>query len=982
MLKARLSSPVRRLATFGIAFLSLACSVFAYQTDKGTIQGRVSDPSGAVVADATVAVHGPVELKVATGRYGAFEISAPPGRYTVTIDQPGFGHFESEGLDVKAGLTLKQDIVLRLEVQTEVLSVTDESPSLVSTDSSSNAGAVVLNGADLDALPDDPDELASDLRALAGSFVGPAGTQIYVDNFSGGHLPSKDSIREIRINQNPFSAEFDTVGLGRIEVFTKPGADRFHGAVSYKLSDGALNSRNPYSPVRPPYQARQLDGNLGGPLGGRASFSFDFEHRAADDNALLNTTVLSSALRVSPLTSFSLTPQSSWTIAGRVDYQISANHTLAARVQSQNSNQDNAGLGTFSLPALAYSLDTAQNTAQLTETAVLGAIGVNEARFQFSDDQDRRASRSQAPTLNVLDAFSSGGSTYGHSSSDRRAFEFQNYTSLNRADHLFKFGLRLRDVQLDDRSLKDFNGTFVFAGGTGPQLDANNQVILGSDGQPVLISLSSLERYRRTLMFQSQGLTPAQIRVLGGGASQFSLTTGAPLAFVQQAYIHLFAQDEWRVRPGLTLSLGLRWERQSSLQGWGDLAPRVGFAWSPSGQHGAASKTVVRGGSGFFYQPFGEDLTANTVRFNGLEQQRFIVRNPDFFPAVPSLASLSGAKLGAEYRTNPALRAPFLWQSAIGVEQELPFRFVLSASYVYLHGGRLLYSRNLNVPIPEGQAGAGGRPLPGGDIYQYQSAGMLNSHQLIANISRRATKRFTVFGHYAYSSSRSNTDGPGWFPANPYGLQGEYGRTALDVNHQFVAGGLFRAPWGFSVSPFFTARSGAPFDFVTGVDRNRDSIYNDRPSFGAAASVAGVVQTKYGSFSLLPNGLPTIPRNFGQGPGFAALNLRISRSFGFGGNVEERSKQKKATSLALPGVGADESALRGILRDRPAGQRYNLTFALVLRNVLNTTNPGLPVGDLSSPLFGRTNWSASSSGPDVAASGDNRRLWLQVRLTF
>src|SRR5207249_8912411 len=119
----------------------------------------------------------------------------------------------------------------------------DAGPSL-SVEPDNNATALVIKGEDLAALPDDPDDLADALQALAGPGAGPNGGQIYIDGFSGGQLPPKESIREIRINQNPFSAEYDRLGFGRIEILTKPGTDKIRGAIMLTDSDALFNSRN------------------------------------------------------------------------------------------------------------------------------------------------------------------------------------------------------------------------------------------------------------------------------------------------------------------------------------------------------------------------------------------------------------------------------------------------------------------------------------------------------------------------------------------------------------------------------------------------------------------------------------------------------------------------------------------------------------------------------------------------------------------
>ena len=159
-------------------------------------------------------------------------------------------------------------------------------------DASANASAVVLRGTDLDALSDNPDDLAADLQALAGPAAGPNGGSIFIDGFSGGELPPKNSIREIRINQNPFSPEYDKLGLGRIEIFTKPGTDRFHADLGYNFANDKWNSRNAYAAQKAPFHLNELRETVSGPLGKRASFNLNFIREWVDNGNVVNAVTL------------------------------------------------------------------------------------------------------------------------------------------------------------------------------------------------------------------------------------------------------------------------------------------------------------------------------------------------------------------------------------------------------------------------------------------------------------------------------------------------------------------------------------------------------------------------------------------------------------------------------------------------------------------------------------------------------------------
>jgi hypothetical protein len=228
---------------------SLPGMVFAQQR-PGTLRGQVLDELGGAIVGASVTVVDAkgVEKSVVTNDSGNYVVNGlAPGKYTVRAINSGFALSETPDVEVTAGKSAQFDITLKVAIEEQKVTIASDSREL-STEPENNAGAVVLKGADLDSLPDDPDDLAAALQALAGPSAGPNGGQIFVDGFTGGRLPPRASIREIRINSNPFSAEYDRLGFGRIEILTRPGTDRYRGQVSFNFNDDALNARNPFSP--------------------------------------------------------------------------------------------------------------------------------------------------------------------------------------------------------------------------------------------------------------------------------------------------------------------------------------------------------------------------------------------------------------------------------------------------------------------------------------------------------------------------------------------------------------------------------------------------------------------------------------------------------------------------------------------------------------------------------------------------------------
>ncbi len=240
--------------------VSLAGTSFA-QTPSASLRGRVTDQTGAVIPNATVTVSAAdgKQTSATTDAAGAFVIdSLPAGTYTVAASAQGFAPFKKEGVTLSAGQTQSLNVPLQVQTQEEKVEVKADPGTQLDVSSSSSAGALVIKGKDLEALSDDPDELQSELQALAGPSAGPNGGQIYIDGFTGGQLPPKSAIREIRVNQNPFSAQYDKLGYGRIEIFTKPGSDKFHGQFMFNDNNAVLNSRNPYVPDQARLQLRNI----------------------------------------------------------------------------------------------------------------------------------------------------------------------------------------------------------------------------------------------------------------------------------------------------------------------------------------------------------------------------------------------------------------------------------------------------------------------------------------------------------------------------------------------------------------------------------------------------------------------------------------------------------------------------------------------------------------------------------------------------
>ena len=1009
-------------------------NLFAQQQSTATLRGTVADEFGGLIVGATVTVADAagVQKQATTDEEGRYTFSAlAPGRYTVNVAAPGFAAYDNAGVEVLAGRTDPLNVTLSIAV--EQVEVTVSAEEAIGTDPDSNVGQVTLRGAELDALPDDPEDLTEALQALAGPSAGQEGGEIFIDGFSGGRLPPKESIREIRINRNPFSAEYDRLGYGRIEVFTKPGTDRFRGQGFINFNDESLNSRNPFAPNRAPYQTRRYGGNLSGPISSkRASFFFDFQRTETDGNDVISAIILDPALNIVPFNETFVRPVRSTTFSPRLDYQINDSNTLVARYTYQKSERENMGLSSgFALPSVSYNTESTQQTFQLTETAVINKKIINETRFQYIRERTAQLGDTNLPTIRVLEAFTGGGSNIGLSFDNEDRFELSNFTSWAMGNHSLKAGGRLRVVRLLDISPQNFNGTFTFAGGTAPLLNAANEVVLDATGTPVLTTITSIERYRRTLFFQGRinpvtGLpfTSAQIRALGGGPTQFSIAGGDPEAGVTQVDFGGFIQDDWKLRPNFTLSLGLRYETQNNVHSWADFAPRIAFAWAPGagGSGGARQQTVIRGGFGFFYTRVANNLTLQANRFNGENQQQFVVTTStpggtdvlnqavftiDGVSNVPTTAELTAFSIPQTTRQLAEdIRTPYTMQTAISLERQLPYNIGLSINFINTRTLHVLRSRNINAPVPGSITAAtpgGVRPFGNiGNIFQYESTGRFNQNQLIVSLNSRLSQNYTIRATYTYNRARSDTDGAGTFPSNQYDLSTEYGRSLQDIRHRLsIIGNLSGLPWGIRLNPYIMAFSGQPFNITIGRDINGDTLFTERPAFATDLTKPGVVVTPFGAFDPNPEaGAQIIPRNFGTGPAFFTTNLRISKTWGFGGERALQGAGAGGQTGGGRGARAGGGGGGGGRGGRGGGgggggfggggdegggataERYNLTFSVNIQNIFNNVNLSPPVGNLSSPLFGQSVSTAGRFGFGGQQAAGNRTIEASLRFSF
>ncbi len=756
------------------------------QPTRGTLEASlvvsVSDPNGAALNAAQVRL----KSKTAQGEWtaktdmqgGASFSKLPSGNYLIQVEASGFEPQEMGKVVLKAGSNL---IEVRLEVATvsEEVNVSQH-PQEAATDPQGVTFTSIMTEAQLAQLPDDPEEFNAVLREIAGP-----GAVIRVNGFSGGRLPPKSQIREIRFRLNPYAAENHDAGSISVDIFTKPGTDNWHGTLNFGFRDESLNARPPFSSARGSEQYRRFGLALDGPLWRNHTSMF----LSVEGNLSFDSQSVFAALPEGFFNGFVTVPSRTLNASARIEHSLTKFHTLRGEYQRNALLQNNLGVGDFNLPERAFSRKDVEQLLRLSDTGPLGHSAVNEMRFQARWQETGVQSATSTPAVVVLNAFNRGGAQVESIRRIREAEIVDNF-DIAFGKHSLKAGLLAEAGEYSSGGLSNAEGTFTFA------------------------SLDAFRARRPTT---------------------FTQRVGDPSVSFTQVNFGWYVQDDFRFTKSLSLNFGLRQETQTNLQDHTNFAPRIGFAWSPF----ADGKTTIRGGAGIFYQWFEDQVYEQTLRVNGLRQRDIVVSNPGFPDPFSSGTQLTLAP--SRIQRDPDLRMPYIAQASFNVERQLTKGTLLRVGYFYQRGVHLLRGHNINAPVP-----VTGRPDPtAGNITQVESTANSSLHLLNLNLSpnhQKSAGHFFWLINYSWSHAINESDGAFSLPADNFNLRSERGPSPGAPRHRLFAIMNLRLIRELRLGATFRASSGLPYNITTGFDDNGDTVSNDRPVGVSRNSARGASQ--------------------------------------------------------------------------------------------------------------------------------------------
>ena len=840
--------------------------LFAQQpcTQGFSVEGIIRDTTGAVIPNAQVQT--PDGESASSDSAGHFMLHCLPGTSaTITAHADGF----APGTTTTA---TQSNTVAHVEIQLQIARVETDvevGDDATAMDADHGAGTRSLNTQDVQRLSDDPDDFLRELQSLAASGGGMPGLALVtVDGFQNSSaLPPKGSIASIRINPDIFSAEYERAPYlgGRIEIFTKPGADPFHGALFFTDSDGSFNATDPFSITATPAGKRRYGFELSGPVvPKKIDFALALEKRDIDEFNVINAVTLDANAEEEPLQQTVAAPQRLWIASDRNDWQISPKDTAVFSFSANVNSLGNQGVGGLTLAEAGYSNLVSEYDLRLNNTLTLSPNQLHQTRIGYTWKRTEQTPLSTAPSLAVAGYFTGGGATSQYLNDRERDLEVDDDLMVTQGKHSWKVGVQSLGIFVHDVDPNTFNGAYLFGGGSAPALDANNN----PTGQTTTID--GIEQYRRALL-----------SLPGGSPTTYQITTGTPLVPFTQWRVGLFGQDAIKLTSRLSVIAGLRYQMQTTPSSFANFSPRVGLAWSPDKK----STWVVHIRAGIFHAPNLQSYATEVYRLNGVRQQETTVYSPSY---NNPLTLIPGAIQVSTVNQFPrALNQISSFQTHINIDHTFHDGLHVGTSLYWFSNWGGLQTRNINAPLIGSSVGSPPDPsaallaprpyAPNENIVQYQNSGHANGSIFVAGGDRNNGKRFGLSVYYVHVNAKSDATEIVGSPQSSYSNQGETSRPDWLGGNAVYASGSVHLPYKLEFSSILDARGGVPYNITTGTDANGDGDFNDRPSYASALG-AGVYSTRFGLLTTnTVNG--DVPRNLGGMPATLHLDGNLSRVF-------------------------------------------------------------------------------------------------------
>jgi len=771
-----------RLSVSLVLILVLVPQRAASQTARdGRLLVTVTDPSGAVVPNATVTVTGIEEATrgsspkpAVTSDKGLATVELlVPGRYSVEAQFPGFETAVLKDIRVRAGDN-KHVLVLPLKKVRDSVTVAQDAQQ-AAADPRGNVFRTVLSRADIEALSDDPNEMAQQLLDIAG------GNAVFkIDSFVGGALPPKAMIKSIHIVRDAFNAENHSAESDEIQIITQPGVGPMHGAATARIRDGSMSGRSPFIPVKGPERTQNYQGNLGGTLvDQKLSFSVSGGITRSFDTPIVNVALPDGGFRSEVLRL--RRPVDSWTTYDLLDVAITRDQLLRIGYNQSNNTRKNLGVGAYDLAERAYASDQQDHEIRLQQTGPIGRRMFLAHRLELNWTDTASRAEVEVPTVRVLDSFTRGGAQV-RGGRHPHAFEYGSDLDYIRGSHSVRTGLIVEGGHYRSDDQTNYLGTYTF---------------------------SSLEAF-----------DAAQ-------PETFVRRIGDPRVSYWNVNSGVYVQDDIRIRKSFTLSAGVRYEAQTHVHDYGNVNPRIGFTWAPF----KSGRTTLRSSYGVFNNWVSTGTYEQTLRVDGVHQQDISVADPSF-PVDESDASVAAAN---RYVFGD-VRLVRTHRVSAGFDQALTAKVRLSMIYSHVSGAHVLRGQNLNAPI------GGQRPDPAfANVIEVIADGASRSNQVQTNLTwnlappgRSAGQaainwhRLTMRASYTLGRFENNSDGP--FVVPPSGTLGtEWGPAPNDRRQRWSGAVTSQAVRNLTATLSVEGNTGTPYTVTTGFDTNGDLIFNDRP---------------------------------------------------------------------------------------------------------------------------------------------------------